>query len=253
MAFIAYFLWKRQWKIALASAMFTALFTLLPVTIMGTKAYWQAERYWAHQLWLGIYNPDPSYTVMGPDRVGNLSLRTALARYMMHLPYGNPGRPETPVDSMVPNRPPERLYFDVFTLSPVVAGTVVKAILLLIAAATAWVFRRRVTDRNHASILWECAAISVAALLYSPLTWAQHCPAALPALYFLFRAAFAGRPLPRDVIAVLVYFFIVICVLQSGVIGARLTGLRDAYHLRNFALLALFWATLRCRGVAATA
>jgi hypothetical protein len=237
----------------LASAAFTAVFTLLPITIMGPEAYWRAERYWAQQLWLGVSNPDPSCTVMGPDRVGNLSLRTALARYLVHLPYGNPGRPETPVDSMIPDRPPERLYFDVFTLPPAVAGRVVKAILLLIAAATAWVFRRRVTDRNDARILWECAAISVAALLFSPLTWAQHCPAVLPAFYFIFRAAFAGRPLRRDVISALVYFFIIIIVLQRGVIGPRLTGLLDAYHLRNFALLGLFWATLRCRGIAATA
>jgi alpha-1,2-mannosyltransferase len=247
--FIAYFFWKRQWKIALASCAFAGVFTLLPMTIMGWKPYWQTEKYWATQLWGGLSDPDPSHTVMGPDRVGNLSLRTALARYLMHLPYGNPARPETPVDSMVPNHPPERFYFDVLTLPPAVAGRVIKIILLAIAGATAWVFRRRITDRNDVRILWECAAVSVAALIYSPLTWAQHGSAVLPAFYFLFRAAFAGRRLPRDVVGALIYFFVVICVLQSGLIGWRLTGLLDAYHLRNFALVGLFWATLRAHRI----
>lgn len=245
-AFIAYFFWKRQWKFAAASAVFTIAFTLLPITIMGPQRYKAAEGYWMRQVWLGVSDPDPSHTVLGPDRVGNLSLRTALARYLIHLPYGNPGRPETPVDSMIANRPPERLYFDLFTLPPPVAGRIIKAILLVIAAATAWLFRHRVSDRNDVRILWECAAVSVAVLLYSPLTWAQHCPAVLPAFYFIFRAGFNRRKVPDDAVAALAYFFVVVCVLQSGLIGWRLTGLLDAYHLRNFALLGIFWATLRC-------
>ncbi len=248
-AFIAYFFWKRQWKIAAASTLFTVLFTLLPITMMGPTNYWHTEKYWATQLWLGVSNPDPSQTVLGPDRSGNLSLHTALARYLIHLPYGSPARPETPVDTLIPNRPPEPLYFDVLTLHPAVAGKIIKLILLLIAAATAWIFRGRVKDRNDAEILWECAALSVALLLYSPLTWAQHCPAVLPAFYFIFRAAFTGIRLPRDVVAALIYFFAVICLLQSGLIGWRLSGLLDAYHLRNFALVGIFWAAVRCHGV----
>jgi len=248
-AFILYFFWKRQWKIAIGASVVTLFFTLLPVAVMGTRQFVHSESFWLNDVLQGMSDPDPSRTVMGPDRVGNLSLRTALARYLIHLPYGNPGRPETPVDSMIPDRPPEPLYFDVVTLAPATAGRIVKLVLLLIAAGTAWMFRHGVRDRNDPQILWECAALSVAILLYSPLTWAQHCPAVLPALYFIFRAAFAGERLPRFVPGVLVIFFLMICVFQRGLVGLRLAGLMDAYHLRNFTLLALFWAVLRCHGL----
>jgi alpha-1,2-mannosyltransferase len=251
-AFVAYFFWKRQRKIALGGTAATILFTCLPITVMGARNFAAAEGYWLRDVWHGVSDPDPSRTVLGLDRVGNLSLRTALARYLMHLPYGHPGRPETPVDSLIPDRPPEPLYFDVVTLTPVTAGRVVKVILLLIAAATAWIFRNRITDRNDPRILWECAAVSITILLYSPLTWGQHCPGVLPALYFVFRAAFAGERLPRFVPSVLIAFFIMFCVLERGLLGLRLSGLLDAYHLRNFALLALFWASVRCRGIGGT-
>lgn len=248
-AFILYFFWKRQWKIAIGSSILTLFFTVLPIAAMGTQKYVEAEKYWARGVWQGVTDPDPSRTVLGLDRVGNFSLRTALARYLMHLPYGHPGRPETPVDSLIPDEPPEPLYFDVITLPPATAGKVVKLILLTIAAATAWLFRHRVAERNDPQILWECAALSIAILLYSPLTWAQHCPGILPAFYFICRAVFSGERLPRFVPAVLIYFFLVIDVLQRGLLGSRLSGLMDAYHLRNFALLAIFWAALRCRSL----
>lgn len=252
-AFIAYFFWKRQWKIGLCASAATIFFTCLPVTVMGFHEFKYTEGYWLRSVvWQGVSDPDPSRTVLGVDRIGNLSLRTALARYLEHLPYGNPGRPETPVDSLIPDRPPEPLYFDVITLPPAIAGRIVKLILLLIAAMTAWLFRHPATDRKDPRILWECAAVSIAILLYSPLTWAQHCPGVLPAFYFIFRAAFAGRRLPRFVPSVLIAFFIIICVLQRGLIGLRLAGLMDAYHLRNFCLLALFWATIRCRNLGPT-
>ena len=45
---------------------------------------------------------------------------------------------------------------------------------------------------------------------------------------------------------VLIAFFIVIVVLQRGLIGGRWMGLIDAYHLRNFCLLGLFVGVLVC-------
>jgi alpha-1,2-mannosyltransferase len=252
LAFVAYFFWKRQWKIAISGTVATIFFTCLPATVMGIQKYAHAEAYWFKDVWQGVSDPNPSRTVLGPDRVGNLSLRTALARYLVSLPYGNPGRPETPVDSLIPDEPPEPLYYDVFTLQAPTAGKIVKLILLLIAGTTAWLFRHRVSDHGDPRILWECAAISVAILLYSPLTWGQHCPGVLPAFYFMFRAFFAGKKPPRFVPAVLWAFFIIIVVLERGILGRRWAGLLDAYHLRNFCLLGLFWATVRCRGIGPT-
>jgi alpha-1,2-mannosyltransferase len=251
-AFIAYFFCKRQWKVACGSAVIALVLSASPVLVMGTHNYLAAEKFWLHGVWTGVSDPDPSHTILGYDRVGNLSLRPALARYLIELKYGNPGRPETPVDTLIPTEPPEPLYFNVLKLDPAVAGKIVRAILLAIALMTAWIFRHRVTDREDARILWECAAMSVAILLYSPLTWGQHCPGVLPGLYFIFRSWTAGAKPSRFVKGVLIAFFIVIVILQRGLIGGRWMGLLDAYHLRNFCLLALFAALLSSHNVGAT-
>jgi alpha-1,2-mannosyltransferase len=248
-AFIAYFFWKRQWKVACGSAVVAVALSLSPVLVMGTHAYVAAEKFWLHGVWAGVSDPDPSHTVLGYDRMGNLSLRPALARYLVYLPYGNPGRPETPVDTLIPTEPPEPLYFQFLKLPPPVAGKIVRGILLAIALVTAWIFRRRVTNRDDPRILWECAAVSVAMLLYSPLTWAQHCPGVLPAFYFIFRAGLAGERLPGFVRWVVVVFFVLMVVLARGVIGQRWMGLMDAYHLRNFCLLGLFVSALACHNL----
>ena len=248
-AFIAYFFWKRQRKVACGSAVVAVALSLSPVLVMGTHNYAAAEKFWLRGVWAGVSDPDPSHTVLGYDRIGNLSLRPALARYLVYLPYGNPGRPETPVDTLVPTEPPEPLYFQFLRLPPPVAGRIVRGILLAIALVTAWIFRHGVKDRDNVRILWECAAVSVAILLYSPLTWAQHCPGVLPAFYFIFRAGLGGERLPGLVRWMVVVFFVLIVVLQRGLIGGRWMGLMDAYHLRNFCLLALFVAALACHNL----
>lgn len=249
--FIGYFLWKRQWRIACVAAVACAGFSILPMAVAGPGAFAQSGRYWIEVVWSGMTDPDPSHTVMGNDRVGNLSLRSALARYLMYIPYGNPARPETPVDTLIPTRPPDPLYLQFFDFAPVTAGRIVKTILLTLAAVVMWIFRKPARDRLDPIILWECATVSMAILLYSPLTWSQHCVGVLPALYFIFRAICAGADVPRWINGALVGFFIIMCGLHQALLGPRLTSLREAYHLRNFALLALFIAALACHAVRA--
>ncbi len=247
--FIGYFLWKRQWRIACVGAAALVGFSVLPMAVAGPRAYAKVERYWIGVVWSGMTDPDPTRTVMGDDRVGNLSLRAALARYLMHIPYGNPARPETPVDTMIPTRPPDPLYLQFFNFAPATAGRIVKVILLGIAAIVMWIFRKPAADRHDPAILWECATVSMAILLYSPLTWTHHCVGTLPALYFIFRAIYAGAEVPRWVNWILLGFFIIMIGLHQALLGRRLTSLREAYHLRNFALLGLFIAVLACHAV----
>ena len=91
-AFIVYFFWKRQWKIGLCATAATIFFTCLPATVMGVHEFKHTEGYWLKNVvWTGVSDPDPSHTVLGLDRVGNLSLRTALA--VPHAPALRPSGP----------------------------------------------------------------------------------------------------------------------------------------------------------------
>ena len=53
----------------------------------------------------------------------------------------------------------------------------------MLLAYIAWRFRRPASERHDDTILWEGAVVSLLILLYSPLTWRQHCVAVLPAFY----------------------------------------------------------------------
>jgi len=247
--FIAYFLWKRQWKIACWAAATAIAFSLLPMAFMGTQRFMQSERAWVHVVLAGLREPNPSLSGMGIEKDGNLSLKPALARYLMRAPDKSI-RTAGDADELGPEDP---LYIQFLDLPAKTAGIIVKIIMLSIAAITAWMFRRRIVSRDDPALLMECAAVSMAALLYSPITWGQHCGAALPAIYFILCAKSAWDRVPRWTIACLIFFGIMNVVLMRGFVGNYTSALRDSYHLRSFSLLLIFFATLGCHGVRGTA
>jgi hypothetical protein len=124
------------------------------------------------------------------------------------------------------------------------AGRLIKIGMLLLAVAVAWSFRGAVQDRESKVVLWQCAAISVAILLYSPITWAQHCVGVLPAMYLIVQTALHKRQLPRGVAWAGMMYVMCILVLNRAVLGKTLTNLLDAYRLNTWLILTLFAVTL---------
>src|SRR5208337_4858305 len=175
---------------------------------------------WVASVVRGVGDLDPSRGPLGEEKVENLSLRPALARYLMHLPYGHMGRPETSDDPRRLNSPPSPYYYQFLDLPVFWAGTVVR---LLTAALFIWMvllMRHRPVSRNSIEILWECAAVSILILLFSPITWVQHGVGVLPALYLICRAVFAGFRLSRLQIAAMGVFTI-FCVLMNRLFFGR--------------------------------
>jgi alpha-1,2-mannosyltransferase len=188
--FLGYLLLKRQWRMAGLTLLFVTLFTLAPALHMGWSGpggYAASVRQWAAFVGDAAARADPAQGSLGYEAPGqpgrvvtdenlmNLSLKPALARYLMHLPAGHLGRPAGPG------------YFDVLDLSPRAAGIVVKVVTGLLLLGAAWLFRRPVADHGAPAVLWELAAVSVLMLLVSPITWKQHCVALLPAAYLTAR------------------------------------------------------------------
>jgi hypothetical protein len=241
--FIGYFAWKRQWKITLASLLALTIFSLSPILITGPAEFSRDVRYWFANLQRGISNPDPSQGVLGQEKIENLALRPALARYLMRLPYGHLGRPESSDAADQPTRPPDPLYLQFLDLSPTEAGQVARIIMLVGILPILWITRKPVTDRTDPAILWQCAAISLAMLLYSPVTWQQHCVAAVPAVYFLCRSKFSNPQTPKFPFFALIFFAITFTLLQRGLITPRFSKLIDAYRLKTLANILLLLAT----------
>ncbi len=225
--FLAYFLWKRQWKMVAATTAAVALFTLSPIMMMGPTRYGETMHFWMVHAWEGFGNPDPSMGVLGPEQIQNISLRPALARFLMHLPEGHLSRFD------------HRLYFDVFNLSPATAGVVVKLILIALVGGVAWMFRETVKRRDDLRICWECATVSILILLLSPITWGQHCVGLLPVLYLFARSHDSAGPHPRWMYWTMGLYVALILVLNRTLLGKDLTWLLDSYRLPTWFLLAL--------------
>jgi alpha-1,2-mannosyltransferase len=173
--------------------------------------------------------------VLGPEPLQNMSLRPTLARYLMRLPEGHPGRAAHP------------LYFDFFNFSPAAAGVAVKVVLGSLTVAVLWLSRERVADRRDERVLWEFAAVSLLMLLASPITWGQHSVAVLPACYFIAVRWLRQLPFRRWMYVLLAFYVLFVLVLNRGVVGRELSLLLTSYHVETFAILALLFVVLGCR------
>ncbi len=235
--FVGYFLWKRQWKMFASSCVAALLFTVAPILWQGPAVFRQHMTTWVGNAWRGFGSTDPSIGVLGPEPVQNMALRPVLARYLMRLPADHPGRV------------PHRFYAESFDLSPAVANGVIKVVLLGLLAFFLWWSRAAVVSRQESGLLWEFAALGVLMLLLSPITWGQHCVAALPACY-LVSVLYLSRGLPRWMLVVLGFWILFVAVLSRDVLGRELALLFASYHFGTFALLGLWLITMASRRLA---
>ena len=241
--FLAYFAWKRQWRMAGYTTAAAAAFTLAPALWQGPAAYRQHMEIWLTQLQRGAAQNDPSRGVLGEEELKNLSLRPAAARFLMRLPPHHLSRVDHPA------------YLEFLDLSPAAADRVAKLLLVSLAGLAAWIFRRPVEARDDLTIVWECAMVSTLILLLSPITWAQHCVALLPAFYLMVRTGLVRGQAPRWIEAVVAFYVVVNLLLNRGLLGRDLSMLLASYHLQTLSFLGILavLAAFRSRESALTA
>jgi len=228
--FIAYFAWKRQWKITGLAVLSAVIFTLVPAA-WQTSSYPIHMRTWIETVVRGLTQPDPSVGVLGPEQLQNKSLRPALARYLMHLPSGHPGRFEGGG------------YVDLLTLRPTTASFIIKAILIAGLLTIGWLFRSPIS-RDSPAVVWECAAVSVLMILYSPISWGQHCVAAIPAVYLIVRSFVSRQPQPRWLIWLFGMAAFILLIINRSIIGRDPSVLLESYHLVTWSLIILLGVLL---------
>ena len=233
--FAAFFLWKRQWRMALCTGMAALAFTLMPVLWQGPSSYREHITAWATNAWRGFGGADPSVGVAGAEPLQNMSLRPALARYLIHLPDGHPGRAD------------HSLYLDVLDLPPAIAGQIIRTILIVLVGGFLWWSREAPTGRDDSRLLWEFGAVSILMLLLSPITWGQHCVALLPPCYFIATLWVARGGLPRWMMILLAFYILFVPVLSRDLIGRKLSLLLSSYHVETFAIVGLLAVVLGCR------
>jgi hypothetical protein len=233
--FVAYFALKRQWRMVAASTLFAAAFTLAPLAWQGPSSYLMHMRIWIGNASRGLAEKDPTIGVLGDEEVKNVALRPVLGRLLVHLPEGHLGRVES------------RWQLEGLGVPPVTAGLIVKAIMALLLAGIAWTFRKPARDRRDFTIVWEAAIVSLLLLLYSPLTWKQHCVGAFPAFYLIARTAIARRGLPGWMLGCLGLYTILVLGLDRAVVGTLGTAILDSWGVTTWMLLLILAIALRLR------
>ena len=232
--FVPYFVLKRQWRMVAATLVFTLIFSAAPLIWQGPALYERHLKAWVGNCWKGLGGSDPSVGVLGQDEVWNVSLKPTFARFLMHLPPGHKGRIESSWRA------------EWLDLAPPLAGAIIKAGMIALLAFIAWRFRRPVVERHDDTILWEGAVVSILILLYSPLTWRQHCVAVLPAFYLIARTRTARGALPKWMLHALGIYVILVLVLDRGVVGRDGTLTLDSWGATTWSILLLLAVTLGC-------
>jgi len=123
------------------------------------------------------------------------------------------------------------LYIEFLNFAPQTAGRIVKFMMLFFLAFVFWRFRSRIQTRDDERLLWECGAISTLILLYSPVTWGQHCVGIFPGVYLLIRSSISKGHFTKPLKISIGVFAFVVLVLNRTFIGKHFTELIDTYHL----------------------
>ena len=229
--FIAYFLWKRQWRVAICAATAALFFTVLPILWQGPASWSQHMTAWAGNAFHGISATGSDYTASEMSRTKNMSLRPSLTSYLTRVP-------EISRRSWDP--PP----IEFLTLPPTMAKWIVNAALIAILGTFIWCSRGRITARDDPRILWELAATGILMLLFSPITWSQHCVGLLPACFLISAVIVLRDNLPGWVIVILSAYALVCAVLARDLIGKTLAYWLNASHLPTLCILGLLAVVL---------
>jgi hypothetical protein len=224
--FLGYFLWKRQWRLAIWTAAATLFFTAAPIVWQGPASWTTHLRNWVSTAIEGVSGS--GFEANEDFRDKNMSLRPVLMRYLVRQPAGE-------FDRDVDPRP-----VNLVDLSPKVASGIVNFVLLILLAAFLWWSREAVKARDESRLLWELAAVGVLMVLFSPITWGHHCVALLPACFLTAALLLRHDRLPRWVIALLSVYILFCSLAGRDLIGRNLSLLLVSYHVTTFCILGLF-------------
>ena len=228
--FWGYFIWKRQWRMALCTAVAALFFTALPMAWQGPASWTHHMSFWAGNVIDGISGR--GFETAENFRVRNMALRPSMMPYLTQVPEVEASRTSDPL-------PPHFL-----NLPPVVASWIVTSILFALLAVFLWWSRGAAVTRGGPGVLWEVAAAGILGLLVSPVTWLQHCVALVPACYLIAALVMGRHPLPHWIIALL-SLFVVFCSLSApDLLGRKLWLLIVTHHIPTFCIVGLFIVVL---------
>lgn len=226
---LPFFLWKRQWRLASYTAVSATMWILLPIVWMGPAAWWTDQMTWTRVAVGSALGGQTVYTEMNEANSRNSGLSAALTRYLVTLPPDHPLRRSDPG------------YVPVFDVPPVQARIVIAAAVGVLLLCFGWQTRQTYAGPRDPDWVKECSAVILLMLFLSPLTWIQHLPWLIPALYWVAAKALSREGLSRAGHAALALYVLLTVVLNYEVLGKRTYTVFLSFKPFTMAMLLLFF------------
>jgi len=224
--FVPYFLYRRRFRVAAATGIATAAFSLSPMLIVGWPRFIDYVGAWRQALAVG----------WGVGKM-NQSVYAMLDRFIGH--GIRPGH--TPVLDLLPDSGDRMVQA---ALIVVLAG---------IVATACWLFRGREAADSPASLA-EYSIVFIVSALFGPLAWKAYlvvllCPCMF--LVALLCRGHLGSGERRGVVAALAIYFALSGLTTPGLLGKQLAGALEMLSVTTVAtltlLLVLLWLRPRVR------
>lgn len=207
--FLAFFIWKRQWRLAAYTAVATACWIILPIVWMGPASWWSHQQTWTQVAVGSALGYKTPFAHINEDNIRNSGIQPALMRYLVTLSPDHPLRQNDPG------------YVAILDLPPTLARILVISAILVLLIGFCWYTRRPYGGPGDPEWPRECSGLLILMLFLSPLTWIQHLPWLVPALYWIVAKACSHDGLSQLSKVAMGLYVMIAVVLNYEVLGKQ--------------------------------
>jgi alpha-1,2-mannosyltransferase len=232
--FLLLFLWKRQWRMAIYTAVASIVWLVLPAVYMGPTNWWAHQTEWTQNAVSSLLDQQVEGRLVNEQRIRNQAIRPTLLRYLVTYPGSHPMRRDDPG------------YRPVLDLSPRVATGIVAALMLGILWCFAWASRESFQGPKDSAWPRDSAGLLLLTLLFSPMTWQQHLVWVVPAAFVVVASARSGGGMSKTEWMMMGAYIVLTMILNYEVLGREKFHVLMSYHPFGIAVLVLFGLVVLC-------
>ncbi len=207
--FLPFFMWKRQWRLALYTAVATACWIILPMIWMGPASWWAHQQIWTQVAAGSAVGYKTPFAHINEDNIRNSGIQPALMRYLVTLSPDHPLRQNDPG------------YVAILDLPPTHARVLAISAAIGLLIGFCWCTRQPYRGPRDPEWPRECSALLILMLFLSPLTWIQHLPWLVPALYWILAKACSYDGLSQLSKVAMGLYVMIAVVLNYEVLGKQ--------------------------------
>lgn len=219
-AFVPYFMYRRQWRIAAFTILWTVVFSLSPILVFGWDKFWEYVKAFKAALDLGWWVGSMNHSVFAMwDRL----LGYGIVPFADRVTHGFPvsGNPVARIASIVS--------------------------LAIVAAISAWAFQKQPRYKFGGTVPWvelaEWSIVFIVAAIFGPVSWNAFLVVLLLPNVLLF--AIWRSPIDKKTrqiaFTVMIISFALSLISTPGIVGHTITVILHMSSIITIAVLIMLW------------